>query len=461
MTDVKIQNPFADLGETAVKTALDSMRTEVKAIFDAAKTDGVTDYSKISSDDSAKVAEFNEKLAQAQIRMEEIDAAKDAGEKLANLTEWLDRPDEQQRPPAGGEKRERMVDGGKAFIESDAFKKWRDEKIKDREATVPLAGFLPGVGVALKSAGVMMPRYPFAGGMKATLGTDSTLTDVDVQYPPEVTRMPGLFTNILAQPPNIADLMIQVATGQNAIKYMEQTTRTSGAVETAEGAAYGESSYEWTDRTDPIRKIGHIFPVTEELLDDEPFLRGIINSEMRLGVLEREDLQLLKGNGTGQNIDGIINRSGVQNVNRSLTGVTGQNYAEAILDGIVLVRKQHRVPSAILTSLTTWAFMRKAKGSDNDYLMQTIQDEGIPRLWGLPVVPNENVDDYDTATNVGSLVGAFASDAYVVRREGVELSVSDSHDDYFARDTLVIKARERVGLAVTRAAAFCTVTSTA
>lgn len=452
---------FATASLTQVTDALDELRKQASEIFDAHKVEGKFQAEKVTKEENEKLVDINVKLAEAQTRWEELTVLEDGEKKIARLSEFLDKPVGEPPVLPKGEKREPWQDAGKMFAESDGLKAYLEDGTKDREVEVPLHAFNPRVGAAIKAYGYLPPGFPFAGGQKATLGTDNTLVDVDVEFPPEVTRDSRIgVINTLAQPPNIADLMIQVSTDQNAIKYMNQTTRTSGAVETAEGALAGEASYEWAEVTDPIRKIIHIFPVTDETLADNGFLRGIVNSEMLLGVTEREDLQLLKGDGVGQNIDGINNRTGVQNVNRSLTAITGQNYAEALHSGIVLVRKQFRVPSAIVQSQTTFAFVELAKDSQNQYLFaRTIQDAAIPRIWGLPVALNENQSDYDTIGNIGSTVGAFASDAYVVRRTGVELSVSDSHSDFFGRDTLTLKARERVGLAVTRAAAFVTITS--
>lgn len=456
----KTANPFAGMSMTQVADALDTMRKEAQAIFATHTVEGDIQFETITADEGAKLAEINGKLADAQKRYEELSELAGFSDRTKRLEEFLNAPAGTFAQPTKAV-RKTWEDAGSAFIKSAAYKGYRGDGAKNVESDVDLAAFHPFYGAMLAKQGYVPPAPQFAA--KATLGTDSGLADVDVQYPPEVLRDGRLFTNILAQSPNIADLCVQVQTGENAIKYMKQSTRTHGAVETAEGALLPEASYEWTETTDPIKKIGHIFPVTDELLADEPFLRGIVNTEMRLGVLEREDRQLLRGDGTGQNLTGINNRAGIGNVNWSIgTEITAQSYAEKILTAITTVAKAFRRASAIVTSLTTWQFIRLAKDQNDMYLFaQGIQDAGVPRLWGLPLVPNENQQDYSTATNIGATVGAFATDAYVVRREGVTLSVSDSHSDYFARDTLTLKARERVGLAVVRPAAFVKVTTVA
>jgi HK97 family phage major capsid protein len=56
-----------------------------------------------------------------------------------------------------------------------------------------------------------------------------------------------------------------------------------------------------------------------------------------------------------------------------------------------------------------------------------------------------------------ALVGDFQQASLIVR-SGVDLRISDSHDDYFVKNLLAVVAEMRVALAVYRPAAFATVT---
>ena len=77
---------------------------------------------------------------------------------------------------------------------------------------------------------------------------------------------------------------------------------------------------------------------------------------------------------------------------------------------------------------------------------------GAGPLWGVPVV---------VTTSIGAgtaLVGSFRTASVVYRRGGVTVEASNSHEDYFQKDLVAMRAEERVALAVFRPAAFAKVT---
>jgi len=77
-----------------------------------------------------------------------------------------------------------------------------------------------------------------------------------------------------------------------------------------------------------------------------------------------------------------------------------------------------------------------------------------PTIWGLKVVPS-------TAIAEGTmLVGKFGGGdaAQIVSRQGVDLAVSDSHSDFFAKNQLAIRLTMRMGFVVYKPKAFCSIT---
>jgi HK97 family phage major capsid protein len=57
-----------------------------------------------------------------------------------------------------------------------------------------------------------------------------------------------------------------------------------------------------------------------------------------------------------------------------------------------------------------------------------------------------------------ALVGAFRPHAEVIRREGIQITLSTEHSTFFVENKVAILAEERLALAVYRASAFATVT---
>ncbi len=76
---------------------------------------------------------------------------------------------------------------------------------------------------------------------------------------------------------------------------------------------------------------------------------------------------------------------------------------------------------------------------------------GGEMLWNKPVILSD-------AIGAGTaLVGNFGAAAAIARRGGVTVEASNSHQDYFEKNLVKIRAEERLALCVYRPAAFTVV----
>ena len=96
-------------------------------------------------------------------------------------------------------------------------------------------------------------------------------------------------------------------------------------------------------------------------------------------------------------------------------------------------------------------------GSLNPLFVGAGMFNGAPTssMWGVPVVPT-------TATSAGvAIVGNFGGgqSAHIVSRQGMEVALSDSHDDFFTKDKVMMKASLRMGFPIYRPTAFCSITN--
>ena len=294
-----------------------------------------------------------------------------------------------------------------------------------------------------------LPRYSGDVSMK-------TLFQTDAGWAPESVRS-GRFVPQIATPIEVIDLFPNIPTDQEMYVYMEETTRTNAAAETAEsrgGSAttvaagyYQESALAVTQRESPIRKIGTSIPVTKEQLADVAGIRAYLDGRLRLFVLERLDNQLLNGDGSGTlNLRGLLHTTGVGSTAKA--GDTPQ--ADAVFDMMRRVRVTGRAnPTAILMNPSDWQLIVLAKGTDGHYISnRAIVDPVEERIWGVPVVQASNLA---AGTCV---VGDFANQCAMLDRQQVELETTDSHDDEFLRDIFRIKVSMRVGVVFFRPQAF-------
>ncbi len=164
-----------------------------------------------------------------------------------------------------------------------------------------------------------------------------------------------------------------------------------------------------------------------------------------------EETQLLSGDGTGTNLRGLLDRTGLQNLTLTApTTGTNPSIAETLYQAITNVRVNALVePDGVVMHPSDYAALRLAKDSGGEF------NAGGPfgalagtTVWGLPVALSMALP-VNTA-----IVGAFRSQAQVFRRSGLVVEASNSHADYWTHNLTSIRAERRVALAVFRPSAF-------
>lgn len=285
-------------------------------------------------------------------------------------------------------------------------------------------------------------------GPQSTLDINlKTLMTTTTGWAPEVLRTDRI-VEFATRPLQVADLIPQVETTQSAVQYMEETTFTNNAAETAEGGTYPEAALAFTEQTSLVRKIAVFLPVTDEQLDDIPQIRGYIDNRLPFMVRQRLDLQILNGNGTAPNLRGIFNVVGIQTQAKGADPVP-----DAVYKAIVKVETVGQaVANAVVFSPTDWQSIRLLRTADGLYIWGNPSDAGPERIWGLRVARAQ------AATAGTALVGDFANFVQLAVRKGVDVQVSNSHNDYFVQGKQALRADMRAALVVFRPTAFCSVT---
>ncbi len=273
-----------------------------------------------------------------------------------------------------------------------------------------------------------------------------TLFETTAGWAPESTRIPRVIEAV-TRPIQVTQLIPPGQTGQAAVVYMEETTRTHAAAERAEGAAYAESTFALTQQTSNVRSIGDSVPVTDEQLDDVPQVESYLNNRLGFGVAQRLDSQILVGNGTAPNLRGILNVVGIQ------TTALG---AEPVFDAAYRAKRLvtitgRAMPNAYVFHPNDWEAIKLTRTADGIYILGNPADAGPQRLWGLPVTESDAITE-----NTG-LVGDFANFSQLFERMGLDIQVGFSGTQ-FVEGERTIRATVRVAFAVYRATAFCTIT---
>ncbi len=273
-----------------------------------------------------------------------------------------------------------------------------------------------------------------------------TLFSTTAGWAPESTRT-GQLVEAVTRPIQVLDVIPAGQTGQAAVVYMEETTRTHAAAEMAEAASYAEATFELTEKSSTVRKIGTSIPVTDEQLEDVPMVQGYLEQRLRFGVRQRLDGQVLVGDGSAPNLRGIINVVGIQTQAKG-----GDPVPDAIFKAMTKIRVTGRAqPNVIMLHPNDWQGIRLLRTADGVYIWGSPSEAGPARIWGLPIVLA------DALTENTGLVGDFANFCSLFERRGIELKIGLDASD-FTTGKQHMRADMRTAFIVFRPAAFATVT---
>ncbi|MFN4176431.1 phage major capsid protein [Phenylobacterium sp.] len=243
----------------------------------------------------------------------------------------------------------------------------------------------------------------------------------------------------------IRQLLGQGRTTSNLVEYARQTTRTNGAAVVSESVQKPSSNYVWAAADAPVRTIAHIVPITRQAMEDAAQLQTEIDSEMRYGLDIEEEDQLLNGDGTGQNLNGLNNQATAYAAEFAPT-------SEQELDKLRLAFLQLELANydgdAAILHPSDWALIELLKDSQGRYIFANPQGLAGPVLWGRQVVPTA-AQAKDTFT-----VGQFDVAATIYDRMDAEVLFSSEDSDNFQKNMITARAEKRLALAVKRAAAL-------
>lgn len=207
-----------------------------------------------------------------------------------------------------------------------------------------------------------------------------------------------------------------------------------------------------TWRTDALGEVAGWFKITDDVAEDIPYVVSEINSTLLYDLQLKEELALLSGTGTSPQLQGILNRSGIQTLPKAADGDP-----DRIFQAISNVQEVTGFAAdGIVINPADYTAIRLSKDANGQYFgggffAGQYGNGGIteqPPLWGLRTVVTSSIP----AGTV--LVGAFAAAAKVFRKGGVRVESTNSHEDDFTNDKITIRVRERLGLQVKYPSAF-------
>jgi len=310
---------------------------------------------------------------------------------------------------------------GKSFIDmikgDDSYKALSSNSASRAEIEVTKSDLAAMKEVKVTSAGVVAPVY-------------------------DTTIQPGIRQEL-----RIRDLLTAIpVTGQN-YTYFREKLHTRGAGMVAEGGSKPTSDVTFEAATDRVKKIAVWMPVTEEALADVPQMQGYIQELLRYDLKLEEETQILKGDGTGENLNGLMTQATIYDANLTKAGDTS---IDIVRRGVYQVRKQSKLSAdGVVMSELDWMNIELQKDGENRYLFANLQGLVTPILWGRPVITSDSMDEGDADAGGEFLIANFARAAILFDRMSYLFKMG-LINDMFIKNMIALLAEERLGLGVRR-----------
>lgn len=288
------------------------------------------------------------------------------------------------------------------------------------------------------------PRGRVDMPVKAAITSLTTDADGSAGDLVQTTRVPGVL-GLPERRMTVRDLISPGTMDGSALEYVKETGFTNNAAPVAEGAKKAESSLKYDLITTSAKVIAHFVKASRQILSDASQLASLIDHRLRYGLAYKEELQLLNGDGTGQNLLGIIPQA-TAFVDPLSLGTTTQ--IDMLRLALLQAELAEYPSSGLVLNPTDWARIELTKDSTGRYIIGNPQGTLGASLWNRPVVTTQAIaaDKF--------LAGAFQMGAQVFDRWQARVEVATENEDDFVKNLVTVLAEERLALAVYRPEAF-------
>lgn len=236
-----------------------------------------------------------------------------------------------------------------------------------------------------------------------------------------------------AKRPTFIQSLIRTAFLANTrtVTWFERSTTEGGVATRAEAATMAQVDYDWVRKQEPLKFISGYTKVTNEALMDLSWLMSEINWELFTDIELALDNQLLNGDNTGTNLNGIITQATAFAAGTFAAAVDNANNQDVLRVAINQIILANHMPNYIVMHPSDVAAMDLQKATDGHYILPPFSTNGNTMIKGLPVIQN-------TGITAGDYLVMDSTKATAYFREGINIRIWDQNEDdpLFNRKTI-------------------------
>ena len=230
-------------------------------------------------------------------------------------------------------------------------------------------------------------------------------------------------------------------TNGNSVLYSRENLFTNNAAPVPEGTPKPETIITFEPVSAPVRTIAHWVRISKQVADDAPALISTVNNSLIYGLSYVEETQLLYGDGTGENIHGMVPQAEPYAPEFDPMFI---NPADEIALAILQSEIAELPATGIILNPVDFRKMMLTKDGQGRYIGSGPFMAGPAMLWGLPVVATNSMLEGHFLT------GAFGIAAQIFDRMEATVVISSEDANNFTSNLLTVLAEERLAMTVRR-----------
>lgn len=343
------------------------------------------------------------------------------------------------------------------FDEQDKeIKEWKSqaERLKIQSETKQMS-FAEGLAKGLEEHDDLVQRFKrkeikeFSIEVKATDMSLASITDLSAA---NVQMLPG----IVPVPNRRLHIRNLLPTGQmstSAIHYLQETGYSGDiAVWADNSGTKPQVDLTLTEKIAPSEFIAGWLRITRKALDDISAMRSFLQARLLEKYLIAEDQQLLFGNGTSPQLDGLITNAEAYAGFRTIP-------IEKIVDAAAQLESNDHMATGILLNPRQYYALMLTKGTTNEYTLPGGSAINIINgqiyIAGIPVYKSTAMN-VNLPTQDSFLVGDFAMGAQLFIRENPIVRFFEEDGTNVRENKITVRVEGRVALPIYYPDAFVT-----
>lgn len=211
-----------------------------------------------------------------------------------------------------------------------------------------------------------------------------------------------------------------------------------------QGSTKAQVDFDITMTNAPAQVIAGYVKISRQMLDDIPAMTSFLQQRLLEKYLVAEDAQLLSGNGTAPNLQGITG------VAAAATGAATVD-VEQLVQAIAQVENSNYSATGILINPLDWASIINTKNTNSAYSLPgstIVTNNGQLSIAGIPVYTS-------TAMTVDKfLVGDWSMGAQIMQRDGISVRFSEFDGNNFVENMITVRVEARIAFPIYYSGAF-------